>query len=178
MYQNGNGCVQCSNSYFQFSRDYPCMQCQEIFGNQCLHCTSGTPNGEHNGGCQQCISNDYYRDNIIDVGNNNLSYYYCKESKCSYNNMQITHCSVCNNEKCSQCINGYFKINDLCLDCFNSSVTGNNCLHCSDNNGCQQCDTTTQRVLKINENNGLSYYQCVQPSIRMFFVLLFVVCVW
>ena len=46
----GIGCTLCNQGYFEFDYNYPCTQCQEIFGNECLHCTNLL-------GCQQCDNN-------------------------------------------------------------------------------------------------------------------------
>ena len=166
-YQPGNGCVQCLRNHFKFNADYPCVNCQDIFGDECLHCSDGI-------GCQQCVSNDYYRTLTTD-SDSGLTFYYCEETPCSSDNVDSTHCLNCNNGECSQCMNGYFRIYDnedtpVCLDCHDSDVTGTNCLHCSDFNGCQQCGIDSnsgmmpERESKINPNNGLIYYQCVLPG--------------
>lgn len=45
----GPGCNQCNitNGYFKVDYNYSCTQCQEIFGDGCLHCTDFN-------GCVQC----------------------------------------------------------------------------------------------------------------------------
>lgn len=42
-----NGCSQCHNGYFKKDNDYPCINCQQVFGSQCLFCQ------DYNG-CAQC----------------------------------------------------------------------------------------------------------------------------
>ena len=43
----GSGCSQCESRYFKRNYDQQCLQCQEIFGDACMHCTDFL-------GCQQC----------------------------------------------------------------------------------------------------------------------------
>ena len=74
------------------------------------------------------------------------------------------HCMVCqsNTQECSQCDNGFFKIGNQfpCRQC--QDMFGHECLHCSDNNGCQQCKPG---YILVNDNtcgNGLRY--CIHES--------------
>ena len=104
VYQIGQGCVECVSNNFQLSFDYPRVDCQEYFGEECLHCSDFN-------GCQECINigNKYYRSEITD-DESGLTYYCCKESACSRNNQGSTHCLNCNNGICSQCMNGYWNV--------------------------------------------------------------------
>ena len=49
---HGQVCSQCDNGFFKIGNQFPCRQCQETFGHECLHC-------DDNNGCQQC--KDGYR---------------------------------------------------------------------------------------------------------------------
>ena len=70
--RGGPGCNQCDieNDYFKVDYNYPCKQCQKVFGYGCLHC------GDFDG-CQQCDSQYYDRvfDPYCDV-------YYCRSKTC------------------------------------------------------------------------------------------------
>ena len=41
------GCGECDGGYFKKDNNYPCSQCQDTFGSECLHCADFH-------GCQQC----------------------------------------------------------------------------------------------------------------------------
>lgn len=59
---------------------------------------------------------------------------------------------------CSQCIEGYFLYRrNQCENC--NSLFGNECLHCTDITGCQQCANGYKRTL--DESCGLYYCQLV-----------------
>ena len=51
-----NGCNQCDqeNGYFKPDFDRPCVQCQDIFGDGCLHCQDFN-------GCAQCDQENGYQ---------------------------------------------------------------------------------------------------------------------
>ena len=62
-YTGGPGCNQCDieNDYFKVDYNYKCTQCQEVFGEECLHC------GDFDG-CQQCADGyDRVFDPVCDV---------------------------------------------------------------------------------------------------------------
>ena len=44
---HANGCNQCNQGYFKKDYNFKCEQCQEVFGDDCMHCTDFQ-------GCQQC----------------------------------------------------------------------------------------------------------------------------
>lgn len=44
-----NGCDECESGYFKKDYDYHCVQCQEVFGTDCMHCADFH-------GCQQCAT--------------------------------------------------------------------------------------------------------------------------
>ena len=46
---HANGCNQCITNYFKKDYNYQCADCQETFGDDCMHCTDFL-------GCQQCHS--------------------------------------------------------------------------------------------------------------------------
>ena len=95
IYHNPPGCDQCINTGTNFKIDYnhPCVNCQSIFGNQCLGCNDFL-------GCCQCNPINSYtlvKDDCSDL-------WYCKPSPCLNPD---NHCQVCNNDKCSQCVYPY-----------------------------------------------------------------------
>ena len=64
----------------------------------------------------------------------------CNSSPCSSDESGL--CQVYHdNQGCSQCISNSFKFgaNFECVNC--QTFFGNECLHCSDNIGCQECDS-------------------------------------
>ena len=85
-----NGCDQCEDGYFKKDYDYPCVDCQATFGDECLHCTDFL-------GCQQCDDgySRYYDD---DCG-----LYYCIEDGSTYNGTVFDgECPLeCTNDPCS-----------------------------------------------------------------------------
>lgn len=156
IYHQGSGCSQCANGYFKLSSNHACVDCQEFFGSECLHCSDGN-------GCQQCTSNGYFRQ---EANYKNLTFWYCDDDVC---NDESSHCKTCNNGECSQCMSGYFRMLNSydqyeCLDCSNVNVTGEGCLHCSDFNGCQQCQDGYALKHKKNKKNGMIYNQCVEDK--------------
>ena len=71
---NGQGCSQCEYGYIKIGTNYPCVECQSVFGDGCLHCS------DHNG-CNQCMDGyEMVKDNYCGNGVN-----YCKPKDC-YNN--------------------------------------------------------------------------------------------
>ena len=92
IYHMPPGCDLCESDNFKLSYNHPCVDCQDTFGDACLHC------GDFDG-CQQCHSNIYQR--TYDAGDD---IWYCKPTPCYY---MSNHCAVCNNGQCSQCENGY-----------------------------------------------------------------------
>ena len=64
----GPGCDQCdiSNDYFKIDYNHNCAQCQEVFGNECLHCSDFD-------GCQQC-QQGYER-----IFDEDCDVYYCRQ---------------------------------------------------------------------------------------------------
>ena len=65
-------CTQCKDGYFKLHHNnkYKCQQCQEMFGNECLHCSNSQ-------GCQQC-ENGYVL--VDDPECNNVKY--CIHQQC------------------------------------------------------------------------------------------------
>ena len=151
VYNSGSGCSQCAANFFKIDVNYPCVSCQETFGSQCSFCSDFN-------GCQQC--GDGYDRTMTSIESNSgivHNIYYCEENPCSTTNMDESHCKVCDNGLCSQCISGYFKSTPnedssviLCIECVSNNGAGIGCKHCTDNNGCQQCDQGYQRIWDTN----------------------------
>ena len=62
----------------------------------------------------------------------------CENNTCDCS--EDSFCSVCQSHGlCSQCMSGYFKLNNnyACTNC--QEVFGNGCMFCQDFNGCGQC---------------------------------------
>lgn len=59
--QSHGQCSQCMNGYFRLGHNYPCANCQEVFGSGCMFC-------QNFNGCGQC-SSGYKRmyDNVAHV---------------------------------------------------------------------------------------------------------------
>ena len=66
-----NGCDQCINGYFKVDYDRPCVSCEEVFGESCLHCGDFT-------GCQQCAQG-FLRIRDESCGPH---FYYCAANTC------------------------------------------------------------------------------------------------
>ena len=87
----GLGCTECDieNGYFKVDYNYPCKQCEEVFGEGCLHC------GDFNG-CEECDLQ--YYDRIFDP---DCEVYYCRKKTCGslplYQHHKIHY--VCENSK-------------------------------------------------------------------------------
>ena len=169
-YHFKTGCVQCdiSGGYFKVKANgadicnYACVQCQEIFGDECLQCHDGI-------GCSQCESGyelTYYSEcglkycePIIDPPTPNPTsrptnvpvigggYGQCPDlcnplgDACDCIN-QVSNCIVCNQGSgCAQCDYGYFKPGYNgeynCLSC--TQFAGAECQFCQDGQGCGQC---------------------------------------
>ena len=85
--------------------------------------------------------------------------YLCSNSpdSCSCSESEL-NCDVCqdsNDVPCSKCIDGYFlpKSNYKCTNC--QTIFGNDCLHCANFLGCQQCADNKQRY-----KNSCGLYTC------------------
>ena len=167
LYHFKTGCLQCDNSggYFRVrtsgddAYNFPCMQCQEVFGNECLNCNDNT-------GCSQCASG-YVLTYYDECGLNYCQAYIdsptprptsnpvlggdgfgqcpdlCNEfgGVCDCDT-QISNCQVCNQGSgCGQCESGYFKPSNNgnydCLSC--NEFAGTACQFCQDGQGCGQC---------------------------------------
>ena len=61
------GCSQCNSGFFKADYDVQCVQCQDTFGTECLHCADFH-------GCQQC------RQGLYRVYNNEYGLYYCSST--------------------------------------------------------------------------------------------------
>ena len=71
---NGQGCSQCEYGYIKDSNNYPCVNCQLVFRDGCIHCSDYNENN-------QCIDGyDFVKDNYCDNGVN-----YCKPNECNNN---------------------------------------------------------------------------------------------
>ena len=79
--------------------------------------------------------------------------YRCRESPC---NDESNNCRVCNNGYCSQCDDSYVLKNTPGVECFNCQDNfGENCIHCGDMVGCQQCIEGSEQYL-----NDDGFYVC------------------
>ena len=148
---------QCIDNYFKLDHNYPCANCQDVFGIECLHCQ------DYNG-CAQCA------DGYIRTYDNQEDLYYCAPEPptpapvgvptaspvpappptCSDNINQCatTNCAdpfenaFCTDQQswgCPSCQSGYFQKSHQypCTQC--SHLNG--CIACADFQGCTQCDT-------------------------------------
>ena len=65
---DANGCDLCEDGYFKKDYNYHCAQCQQVFGDDCMHCTDFL-------GCQQCQTGTRTYDSDCGL-------YYCKDPEC------------------------------------------------------------------------------------------------
>ena len=61
-------CSQCQSGYFSPGDTYKCVECQELLGDTCVHCTNGR-------GCQQCS------DSSIQPHENSCGLYTCEQDE-------------------------------------------------------------------------------------------------
>ena len=93
VYNERKGCSQCKNGNFKKSFNYPCVNCQSVFGDECSFCNDFI-------GCQQCTDQNKYSREF----DSESQLYYCKPQPCLD---EKNNCKVCNNGYCSQCMQGY-----------------------------------------------------------------------
>ena len=153
-------CSDCDVNYVQLRGRSPCRDCFETFSDSCLMCNDD--------GCQQCLQteselifDDFCQKNYCRIkrgfgstANNKVdeSDYrilidgefncpkQCFNNPCHCDEVNYCKPSACHIAGCNQCINGYWKknYNFHCQPC--QETFGNQCLHCADFRGCQQCD--------------------------------------
>ena len=154
------GCSQCQGTngeYFKLGNNYPCANCQDVFGDECLFC-------QNFNGCGQCQTG---YDRVQDVdGDLFEGYWYCKQQTPSPTKAPISKAPTitstctdgiaqcptancagsgenpnCSNQQawgCPSCDSGYFMKSHQypCVLC----ETLEGCIGCSSWSGCVQCD--------------------------------------
>jgi hypothetical protein len=166
---HSNGCDQCENGSFKINPDYPCVNCKERYGDECLHCNEGV-------GCAQCESHCSHVQNSCGLWECDcpvqeptaqtpapqpsgcLHDHKCADEPCDcYDNNFNCAIEQCHNYGCDQCADGFWKLdfNHKCISC--DTVFGNDCLTCGDWTGCTQCRAGCTQVW-----NGC-YNECYCP---------------
>ena len=102
-----SGCSQCignNGEYFFKDSNYPCVNCSEIFGDECQFCQNYI-------GCAQCDN-----ENFIRIYDEIESLYFCQHCQNTFGD----NCIFCQDEiGCGQCTNGYtrYQANDTMYYC-------------------------------------------------------------
>ena len=106
---DGQGCAQCEDGYFKKSNGYPCISCEEYYGDTCLFCQEDQGCGQCRDGCTRYLndvsglwdcdcSNDYCAPDT----------FCCRDGTCvidiSYYNDSYCDCSLCEDEPNYSCM--------------------------------------------------------------------------
>ena len=119
---SGQGCAQCENGYFKKSNAYPCISCEEYYGDTCLFC-------QENQGCGQCRNgcSRYYNSNTglwdCDCPNDYCpDGYFCCIGGCEIWDFEVNDnscdCPLCDDEENYSCTSCRPWGNELACDAF------------------------------------------------------------
>ena len=168
---HSNGCDRCDedNGWFKSSFDHSCRQCQEVFGDECLHCQDFNGCAECDVGYERVLAEDCALYECVYVGlpspkptaSPNTPTFVCPTNQC-YNSpcdcdIENPNCAYgeCYSWGCNRCEDGYFKksFDYPCTSC--ASTFGSECISCSDWSGCTACQDGW--TLTWDEACGLNY---------------------
>ena len=176
-----SGCAQCQNGgeYFKLDYNHPCTQCQQVFGDECLHCQDFN-------GCAQCANGfervyDSQEDLFYctiksdhqdtgDDGQNgdeeegdgenefdcSIGLELCNSQNCAGEGDNNPHCATDPDTwGCYNCQYGYWHETNQhkCQEC---SIIPH-CLQCENYNGCTQCDS----VYTLVWSHDCDFWICV-----------------
>lgn len=94
-YPDGPGCSQCEFGYFKLDWNYPCTNCQELFGPECNFCQDFH-------GCGQCS------ERAVRMEDEHFGIWYCADCDDLYGE----GCQICQESGCGQCRPGYELVMD------------------------------------------------------------------
>ena len=148
-----NGCDLCDCGYFKKDYNYPCTNCNELFGDGCKFCQDFL-------GCGQCHEG-YDR-----IYEQDCELWYCVESEITCLTERAsgtdcsgdTNCNDCQAHGCNSCSNNYWSLS-FSHDCSSCSDIPN-CSQCNNWQGCTQCNDGYQ----VSWSNECGFGYCSVQS--------------